>query len=343
MMNRKKTTKFDAVPLADILQKYSESSGISLTRFVIKKYIDRPISLVFRIKLELENGDLQNIYLKYYKPVQEAARITSVVKRDFETTRFWYNRFKKSKTYKVVEPLYADPEKSVLITRESSGYSLWEYINKNGQFFPSADLKRQMFEMTRRSGQWLRFFQEIPFQGKKSLIELEEIIDYISLRLNRLQDNSKIKFDEQLKKDVLYYIRKNWNDVSLEERGKSYVHADLSLSNILIDSDTVTVLDFNKIEIGSPFKDLTRFCHQLQLLKNKPTFNKRFVENLQIHFLEGYEQPEIIRHPLFKIYLMIHTINHLGKTARYWEHSFVENIYNRWIVRNTLNRIRKIV
>ncbi len=342
-MKRKKINKFDVVPIADILQEYARDAGIVLIRFSIEKYIERPISLVFKIRLELKGNDQQNIYLKYYKPVQESALIANVVKRDFETTHFWYNRFKKSKTYKVVEPLFADPEKSVLLTRESSGYSLWEYINRHGQFFPSANLQQQMLDMTQRAGHWLRFFQDIPYEGPKSLIELEEIIDYISLRLERLQDNSKIKFDSQLKKAVLYYIRKKWAAVSQEERGKSYVHADLSLSNILVDEQTVTVLDFNKIETGSPFKDLTRFHHQLQLLKNKPTFKKSFIDSLQVSFLDGYGQPEIIQHPLFCIYFMIHTINHLGKTARYWEHSLVENIYNRWIVRNTLNEIRDLV
>ena len=70
---------------------------------------------------------------------------------------------------------------------------------------------------------------------------------------------------------------------------------------------------------------------------------KGFITNLQHYFLLGFNDTQADTHPLFKIYLMTHIINHIGKTSRYWEHSFVENIYNRWLVGNILSDIKKAV
>ena len=128
-----------------------------------------------------------------------------------------------------------------------------------------------------------------------------------------------------------------------EKNRLSFAHTDFSLSNILVANDKVTVLDFNKCEINSPYKDLSRFYHQLYLLSFKPSYQKRVIEEMKSSFLQGYGDQNAKDHPLFKIFFIIHQVTHLGKISRFWERGLLENIYNRYLVTQVMKDLKQTV
>ena len=340
MKSKNKIFPFD---IAKILQEWAQKDALQIIGHEVLLIMHRPYSIVFKISVHYKNMPSANIFLKYYTNYFQMSEKQGLIKRDFQTTKFWYEQFKGNKKYKVVKALYYDPEKYILITEESKGINLGEYLNRHGQFFPSQNLQKKVNNMIFGIGGWLKFFQSIPINKEPEQLSLGFINDYISIRLERLVENTKVDFSQQLSDRILNYLEECWKEVKPDDLQSTYVHTDLSLSNVLISSESITVLDFNRKEVGSPYKDLTRFYHQLFLLKNKPTFQKSFIKNLQKNFLNGYGDSAIDKHPLFRIFLMTHIINHLGKTARYWEHSAIENLYNRWIVRNALLKIKSMV
>lgn len=340
MKSKKEKFPFD---IAEILQEWAQRDKVQIHEHKVTAVMHRPFSIVFKIKVSYENQPSGNVYLKYHTSYAQNGEKKELIERDFQTTKFWYEHFRNNKKFNVIKALYHNPDKYILLTEESKGFNLWDYLNKHGQFFPSRRLQNKMNEMIFGVGGWLQFFQSIPIEEESETLTLNFLIDYITKRLIRLVENPKIDFTEKLSSRILNYMKQCWEEVTPADLQSSYVHTDLSLSNVLIDSHAVTVLDFNKKEVGSPFKDLTRFYHQLVLLENKPVFKKTLLKNLQNSFLSGYGDSSIDKHPLFRMFLMTHMINHLGKNARYWEHSAVENLYNRWIVRNALLKIKSLV
>ncbi len=340
MKPKKEQFPFD---IAEIMQEWAQHDALRIKDHKVISVMHRPFSIVFKIRVNYENQPSGNVYLKYQISYAQKGEKKELVVRDFQTTKFWYEHFKDNINYNVIKALYHDPHKYILLTEESKGFNLGEYLNKYGQFFPSRRLQNKANEMIFRVGGWLQFFQSIPIEEEPEALTLDFLTGYISKRLIRLVENPKAGFPEKLSERILEYMGQCWAEVTPADLRSVYVHTDLSLSNVLISSQAVTVLDFNKKEVGSPYKDLTRFYHQLVLLENKPVFQKTFLKDLQNSFLSGYGDSNIAKHPLFRMFLMTHMINHLGKSARYWEHSAVENLYNRWIVRNALLKIKSLV
>jgi hypothetical protein len=318
--------------------------GYDISGYKVLEVLKRPLSVVYKIRLMLNNADSFNIYLKL-NTTNTHQNNPELTVRDYETTLFWWEKFEKSDKYNVIEPLYMDAEKNILISKESKGYDINIYLNKTAQMFPSPRAQTVIMEMISLVGGWLKYFQTVPVDDEKGSEEISQsfINDYVNLRMDRIIEKTNIGFDEKMRQRVNNYLAGLWENVGDERHLRCYLHSDLSLSNVLYNENKVTVLDFTKRLSGSPYKDLTRFYHQLTLLGFKPTFQTKFIRYLKSEFLRGYGNVKIKDEPLFKIYLMTHIINHLGKSARYWEQSFLSSLYNRWVVYKTMGKLKKIV
>jgi len=326
-----------------IVANYARSEGLAIAHFKTLKVLKRPLSVVTRILIKTTDGDSRIVYVKYIRE-QKANDMAAMTRRDYETSLFWWERFKNSEAFHVIEPLYHDAAKRIIITRESKGQDLQIYLTKLGQLFPSAQAQSKIKEMVSGVGGWLNYFQAIPLENEVTSSEtLAAILDYINIRMDRLVSKNTIGFDRSFQNKINVFLKSCWTEVRDEDKRQCYQHSDLSLSNVLVDNKSVTVLDFTKKETGSVFLDLTRFYHQLALLSYKPTFQNKIINDLKESFLVGYGKPELDKHPLFQIYLMTHVINHLGKSARFWEQAPRGRIYNRWVVYNVMKRIRQVV
>jgi len=320
----------------EVVEDFAINADLAMREYVIENILIRPFSVVYKIRIFFDNQKNRVYYAKYYKKTNNTAKDPGVIERDFKTTQYWYNRFKHHEKFKVIKPVYYSSEHSVLITEESKGANLSRLINRYGQFFPSLSIRQKLLFNVKLAGQWLNYFQSLAIEEDYEELTLEKLLEYITIRLERLVKNPKVSFDEKLREKVIAFVNEQWQSARKDDLKHCYLHSDLSLSNVLIFNNSVTVLDFNKKEVGSKFKDVARFYHQLALLENKPTFSKRFVHKLKTSFLEGYGLKDATEKPLFKVYYIIHMINHLNKSSRYWEHNFFENLYNRWIVWKSL-------
>ncbi len=333
---------FPFVP-EEIIKDYAAKNNRDVDTVKVQKILKRPLSVVARVHVRLADQATETVYLKYYRSLP-GKDMAEVVQRDFDTSLFWWERFKQSERFNVIEPLYVDVVNHVMLTRESKGDDIQTYLNKSGHLFGTFDDKDKIMEMMRLCGGWLRYFQDIPVDaGEENRITLEYLLDYINLRMDRIVEKTHIGFDAALQEKVNRYLRDQWARMDAGDNTISYLHSDFSLSNVLFDEKGVTVLDFTKKETGSVYKDLTRFFHQLILLSYKPSFKKAFVNEMQRQFLQGYGDGAVHEKPLFRIFLMIHVINHLGKSARFWEQSTRGKLYNRWVVYNVMKRIKKAV
>ncbi|KAA3613244.1 MAG: hypothetical protein D8M58_13135 [Calditrichaeota bacterium] len=340
-----KTKKLDFSEKIKIaIDDMAAQKGYDISGYKILDVLKRPMSIVYKIKLTFHKSDSFIIYLKH-NTTHSHQNKPQLSERDHETTLFWWEKFEKSDKYNVVEPLYIDSIEHILISKESKGYDISVYLTKTAQMFPSPRAQTVIMEMISLVGGWLKYFQSVTVDDEKGSeeISLEFINQYINQRMDRIIEKTKIGFDESMRNRVNTYISDLWQKVGDERNLRCYLHSDLSLSNVLYNDNKITVLDFTKRLSGSPYKDLTRFYHQLTILGLKPTFQTKFIRYLESEFLRGYGNPRIMDEPLFKIYLMTHIINHLGKSARYWEQSFLSGLYNRWVVYKTMKKLKTLV
>ncbi len=336
------------VDLLWVLSEFMKKQKASWQAYRVRRIFNRPFSLVFNIEIEKEQNDLFPIFLKIYKAANSSS-LRIQLSREYEITKYWYHKFKGHPYFHTVEPLWVDFNHFILITKESPGVNLLSFLGSNMRFFPTAHQVNQAENYLYLAGQWLAYFQRYPLDSAipylDNSIDIEEkyFMHYINVRMERMVTNPRIVFDGQIQKKVNAVIQQLCRSIDTQKIKKCVSHSDLSLSNILIYDRHVTVLDFHKSEINSPYKDLARLYHQLHLLSYKPEYSGTVIRRLQKALLRGWGNEQAEQQPLFKIYFLIHQISHLGKVARYWEHNFVENLYNRWVVRKTLKQLAEFL
>ncbi len=336
------------VDLPGVLEAYANDRNKTLRSYRVKRVFNRPLSLVFNIELAYLQDDSESVFLKIYKPY-DLQSVPITLRREYEITRYWFEKFKGHPHFHIVEPLWVDFKHFILITRESAGINLLAFLEQHVRFFPSGSDLKQARDYLNLAGQWLNNFQQfaveddIPYLDTSVRIARDYFLHYINVRMERMVMNPRILFDSQIQKAVNEVISRLCREIETDHVQYCVSHSDLSLSNILINGSHVTVLDFHKSEINSPYKDLTRLYHQLHLLSYKPEYSNKTIRQLQTALLQGWGDARADEHALFKIYYLIHQITHLGKIARYWEHNFVENLYNRWVVRKTLKQLKEFL
>ncbi len=272
-----------------------------------------------------------------------------MLRREFEVTRFWFARLKASRQFATIEPVWADEELLAMITREQVGINLLDCIQRTIRLFPSPGTVKKMENYLSLTGGWLAYFQrfpisdDIPFLDRSQAVTLDYFLDYISIRLERMEKNPHIACTPEFQKRIKDYMTAQWQHVTSESITPCLAHSDFSLSNIMVGPERIVVLDFLKSQVSIPFKDLTRLYHQLYLLTYKPDYQKQFIFRLQSAFLEGWGNARANEQPLFKIFYLVHHITHIGKLSRYWEYNFAERLYNRWVVRKSLNHLEEIL
>ncbi len=330
--------------LDGLLKQFSDETKILFRSYEIKHVFMRPFSLILNLRL-ISNSPL-DIFVKIYKE-RDNPKTKDNLLREYHITEYWFERFKFHRFFHTIEPLWLNLEKQVIVTRQAAGINLLSFLEHRIMLLPSYQSIRKAETYLFQAGQWLAYFQnqnitdDIPYLDYSVKIQLDYFLEYISIRMDRMVKNKKIDFDETMRNNVIETIKKLWERAVAYKNSYSVSHSDFSLSNILVHQKHVTVLDFHSSEINSPLKDLSRLYHQLYLIQFKPIYQGRIIQKLQNALLAGWGNKDVNSDPLFRIYFLMHQMNHLGKIARFWEHSHVENIYNRFVVKKSLKQLRE--
>jgi Ser/Thr protein kinase RdoA (MazF antagonist) len=111
---------------------------------------------------------------------------------------------------------------------------------------------------------------------------------------------------------------------------KVAIHGDFCPENILLDRDSVWVIDFAGGERGAALHDLAYlYCH-LDAVAAKPWVAAAGVKELQQALLRGFDPGLREEHPLFRLMLLRHTLCQMvvQRTSRW---SAARRLYNRYL------------
>ncbi len=309
-----------------------EKLGIGkILSYDILQVHERPYSYIARCTIRGTEGK-KNVYVKVYKPFRlgKPKDYSEKIIREFKTTLFWYQKLKPIEGVGTIRPLYIFPQEFTIITEETPGVRFVEMLEEM-KYFPFRKKIRRMRQVLMNIGRWLKVFQEIG-EIKSQQFNPGDLIADVDLRLRRLVDYPGLDFDNDDRHRILSTLHKLAHQVPSRELRMCLLHQDFALSNILINQNEVVLLDFNDIEKGSVYFDVSRFFHQLEMLTFQPMYRRRVVRELQKSFLKGYDQPEVAEHAIFRMFLIRHSITQLIKVARFQKYPLPQRWINRWYV-----------
>lgn len=276
----------------------------------------------------------------YVKIFQDTVTIDNrgkveAVRSEYETLYRWSAEFKNSAVYGVVTPLFYDPEKFIIVTKEVSGISLYNILNEKCKFHPDPGIVKQMSANLQKVGGWLQYFHsKTPPEDK--LFSIDDLIVYLDRRLILLTTEYGRFFPHRYRKRVLNFLEEKHELITPDQLKLGLTHGDFNLGNIIVGNDKITVLDFGEVKFDSYLLDVARIYHQLYLMTLKPIYRPGTIQRLQGALLNGFGCPHATQLMIFRYLLIRHTITHLVTITRFWLKPPREKLYNFWVMRNEL-------
>ena len=207
--------------------------------------IRRPSSVVTKLEVELESSK-RKIVIKQFKLKNSSpahiGKMEERVRKEFDVTRFFHEKFAGCSGYSTAEPIICYPELLAIVMVHSPGENLGDLIAKTARFYPSKATLKQLSDSSCACGRYLKRLQKMTTEIGK--LDMGELIQDIDLRLKRIVSlNSRI-VSRRLRSEILDHCEKQAALATDSELGLCGVHGDYCSGNILVERDELTVLDF---------------------------------------------------------------------------------------------------
>ena len=294
---------------------------------------DRPYSRLLRADVDAGATSF-GIFVKILKTPgpTKVERTRQRLRDDFAATRQVHDALKDDSLAGAVSPVAVFPDHLALVTREVPGSNLLRLIERAASFRARDSQRSLLVEALSNVGRWLRVFQGIPHiaSGGPVLISLDDLTAYIDHRLERLVAAPRARFSLRDRGAVLDHIANLRKCVDATELQDVPMHSDLAPANIMVSGNRIVVIDFAMVSRGGRYHDLARLFAQMDLLKRKPYLRSGFIDALQRGLLRGYRPDLEASHPLFKLHLLLHTVNHFA-TLSLKPDAFPTSFYNWWV------------
>jgi tRNA A-37 threonylcarbamoyl transferase component Bud32 len=309
-------------------QRYFEGADAPVFSPILR--LHRPVSALVKCRVASPHGSY-GVYIKFFlprRPTPEAhERAVQRLYKEVEVTRDFYARLGANSVYAVPRIIAFFPEEKAIVMEESAGQRLLDVLLQKGRGYPTRSVLYELAQYCRAVGGWLKYFQSLTQSITDTQLE-HNFLEYIALRLAKLQATQQALRDEVAER-LLSALQRLLQRVP-ENAGKVCgVHGDLSLSNILVTANKVTVLDFSMYQIGSSYNDPAYFysriesVYHLMIARSTTSF-------LQNAFLDGYDNGVINNTDQFMIYYIRHKINRLLSLSDLNNLSFFKRCYQKY-------------
>jgi hypothetical protein len=321
-----KPVAFEAI-LARLRAKDARYFNGPADRLEILERIERPFSELVRVRAQCgrQTTCVFVTRLKPKAPTEEQWLLSrDRVRRDYAASLRVLQSVKGRTEFSAVRPIGCFPEDLVLITEELPGQTLSVVLERSARWVPkSADLA-YLVSIFERIGAWVKVFQGN--ESASGAFSLSAMREYLDVRLRKIVASRNDRFSEADQQRLLTWFDSCAANVSGSELLEVPVHADLCPANILIHEGTIAAIDFAMASTGGAYLDVSRMFTQLEFLKAKPRFRPAVIVTLQAALLRGFDPDLRPDRPLFRLFVLQHTITQFLKltlrpgrsTARLW-------------------------
>lgn len=311
--------------------------------FVPVMSLRRPTSELVKCCVRSPRGSL-GLYMKFFLvrgTSQEAHdRAMQRINKEVEVTNRLYTQLGQNSAYAVPRVIAFFPEERAVVMEESEGQRLLELIMNKGRGYPAQPVLEELAQYCHALGRWLRNFQQLTYRPESEKLHRTDFIHYVSLRLSRLE-KSEIFSRKGVSEKILFHLEKLLQQTKESDMDTCGVHGDLSLSNILVTSKKVTVLDFSMYYIDSIYNDPSYFCSKIDSIYKK-SIKYSTISYVKKAFLEGYQENFDVDHPLFIAYYMRHKINRLLSLRNIHNLSVIKKFYQVFQYRQCWNDVCRL-
>ena len=291
----------------------------------------RESSEVCRVRVTTP-GHQEHVFVKVFKPrgsdERSLAEARHRVRQDFSVTTHVFDALQSTGDLRAVEALACYDDLLCLVTREAKGVPLDRLVSTSARWPVSDAALARLERALERVGRWIATFQRVAPDPAPLPLPIADVRDYLDTRLTRLIAIPRARFGEADRRVVLDYFDRLAAGVRERDLVTVPAHGDITPSNVFVDEDAVTVIDFGVATRGSTYLDIARLYTQLEFYAAKPQYRPHVIARLQRAALTGFEPGLPPDNPLFEICAAQHVVCHFLSHSRQ-PGMFPASIYSR--------------
>jgi hypothetical protein len=306
----------------------------------VLEYRTHPYSYIARVRIH-RDGSATPAFVKLLRLKNDSLSHREAMRRrvvnEFEATLRVSRGFERQAGVVALRPLGCLPDQLALVTAEVDGEPLNHLLERDAAWNAGSARLDALRATLSKTGAWLRRFQSLQPTG--GTVTRSRLVEYLDIRLKRLVQQPKARFSEADRARVLHYVEAKGRLVPDAELREVWTHSDFGPSNVLVNGDTVTVIDFAMAHGGTIFNDIARMYTQLEWFSAKPKFRPATIRALQQALLAGFDPHLTEERPLFELMVLQHRINHFLASVERGE-GVLSRIYNWHLARRDRAGVR---
>jgi hypothetical protein len=311
----------------------------------ILKYIPRPGARILRMRFT-GGADSRVVYVKISKNLRSdpvtLGKARAKMRIDYEMQVKLTEQLKNHPGFDVLQPAAYFDDLYAVVTFESAGSNFHELIIEKASIFKSKEYHPWLKDAARRSGEWLRIFQQTGDGENKTYIQYQNIRDYVDIRLQKLVASGFREFTEGWRGQVLGYFDSMSENYAKQPMEEVLVHGDYCPVNVLVTDTDLVVLDFPMARIGPVFQDVARFYTQLETMKYKRIYPLKLIREMQSAFLTGYKENFSTDDFRLKMMIVQHIVTHLWGRVKIQDRHLAGRLFNHWVRQQQLRELAEI-
>ena len=311
----------------------------------ILNFIERPGARLVRANIKNSKKE-KIVYIKISKNLRKKSenfkKSRDKYRKDYETLVKLNKQLEKYPEYAVLKPVVFYEEYPALVTLESAGVNFHDLLLQELPFWKRNTNTEKLSNYALNCGKWLRVFQQTSQYDSNKTVKLEDLKNYIDIRLTQMIEEKRKVFPFTLREKILNYYDKFAELFDEKPMPEVWVHGDYCPVNVLVSENSTVVLDFPMIRKGPIWQDVARFYTQLENLKYKKIYPAKTIKKLQNSFLQGYNENLNADNKQFKLLILQHIITHLRGLTKYREKKLHSRVFSRWICSRHIEEIKKI-
>ncbi len=257
---------------------------------------------------------------------------------EFDILNFLDSKFKPIPHCSVPTPIIVLPESETYVMEFVEGENLASF-QKTTRFFSSMKEFTKCNDYYYNLGMWLKNFHQFTGITTSDISAFDGILERLETRLDLITKSNDPRLPHNFKGGIMNFVNEQLKQVKDDEIIVTGRHGDFGPWNVIVNEQTLTVIDFFGYEQDLLPIDLLKIYVVLEDERLGITTSSKRINELRRKFLEGYGEIPKFSLPLLRICESLYRVISLGtiildahqeKPHHYLENNFRLKIHLRW-------------
>jgi tRNA A-37 threonylcarbamoyl transferase component Bud32 len=285
--------------------------GVVRPKLTARRRLSRRFSDVLIVRVDVP-GRSFDLFLKRasvdVRP-ESVALVRRNLLREFDALTRVYATLRRQEGLQAARPIACYPDLETLVIERIPGTTLTQVLHRRAAWWARTNSVRRLERVAAAIGRWLRAFQAA--EADAATVSVADLRQYLDDRLARLATRRWPGISGRQRTALLDYFDARASRLTAADLIQARSHGDFNPENIIVNGESVGVVDFSMSQPAPRLLDVTHLYVGLDVLRRRPWYRPATLASVMTALLEGYDPGLDPSQPMFELLALQHGVARL--------------------------------